>query len=127
MARKQKPTRTKCAVRQLAYDSGVRRCPCCNVQLVWKANIDNVQKNLATVDHIVPKSIGGTMHQDNLFVMCKKCNSNRGDQCFVSYLTKHNYSKFKAEEIYKKAHVATLQGIIYSQFTFNNPCKKQTY
>jgi 5-methylcytosine-specific restriction endonuclease McrA len=55
-----------------AFDAGVRRCPICNVQLVWKSNTDSVQSNLATVDHIVPKSVGGSDTLGNMFVMCRK-------------------------------------------------------
>lgn len=127
MAKSKRPNRFKHNARNMAYENGVRRCPCCNVQLVWKAYPTKVQKNLATVDHIVPKSIGGADHQDNLLIMCRMCNSNRGDQCFVEYLVKHGVSKYKAEELYKKAHIVTLQRILVLQFTHNNPCRKQTY
>lgn len=99
-----------------AYQNGLRRCPCCDVQLVWKANIENVQKNLATVDHIVPHSIGGADTPDNMFVMCRKCNERRGDTCFVDFVTSHGVSKTLAEDLYKKAHVVSLQTMIMVQF-----------
>ena len=31
-----------------------------------------------TVDHIVPKSQGGTDHEDNLQLLCGACNSTKG-------------------------------------------------
>lgn len=99
-----------------AYQNGVYRCPCCDVQLVWKANVENVQKNLATVDHIVPQSIGGADASDNMFVMCRKCNERRGNSCFVEFVTSHGISKTFAEELYKKAHVVSLQTMIRIQF-----------
>lgn len=101
-----------------AYENGLRRCPCCNVQLVWKSNATNVQKNLATVDHIVPRSIGGSNSVENMFVMCRNCNCIRGDICFVKFVTDRGYSKLEAEAIYKKAHIGTVRGII--QFMMNN-------
>lgn len=33
---------------------------------------------LATVEHIIPKSKGGTNHRSNLMMSCYKCNSTRG-------------------------------------------------
>lgn len=97
-----------------AYQSGVRRCPCCNVQLVWKSNIDKPQVNLATIDHIVPKSIGGANTVDNMFVMCRKCNCDRGNKCFVEFVTGRGVSKIEAEKLYKNAHLVSVRGILYN-------------
>lgn len=95
-----------------AYTNGLRRCPCCNVQLVWKANVGNIQKNLATVDHMVARSIGGPDTSDNMFVMCRQCNEDRGNQCFVTFVTNRGYSKMEAEVLYKKAHIASVRHLI---------------
>ena len=97
-----------------AYQSGVRRCPCCNVQLVWKSNTERPQVNLATIDHIVPKSIGGANTVDNLFVMCRKCNCDRGNKCFVEFVTGRGVSKLEAEKLYKNAHLVSVRGILYN-------------
>jgi hypothetical protein len=111
--------RFKTVALQAAYQDGLRRCPCCNVQLVWRANTENLQNNLATVDHIIPKSIGGADTSDNMFIMCRKCNTLRDTQCFVKFVSDRGVSKSLAEDVYKKAHVATLQSMIYVQFTQN--------
>lgn len=95
-----------------AYQNGLRRCPCCNVQLVWKANLDNIQKNLATVDHMVARSYGGPDTTDNMFVMCRQCNEDRGNQCFVEFVVSRGVSKTEAEELYKKAHIASVRHLI---------------
>lgn len=102
---------------KIAYEDGVRRCPCCDVQLVWKANPDNVQKNLATVDHIVPHSMGGADTAENMFVMCRKCNHTRATECFVKFVTERGVSKSLAEDLYRKAHTVSLQMMILNQFT----------
>ena len=107
-----------------AFDAGVRRCPICNVQMVWKSNPANVQKNLATVDHIVPRSIGGADIPANMFVMCRTCNKKRGADCFVEYVTKAGISISFAEELYKTAHITTLQTIIFNQFVNSFDDKK---
>lgn len=105
-------------VKQKAYDKGLRCCPCCNVQLVWKAaNVPDLQKNLATVDHILPKSFCGSNAFENLYIMCRKCNTDRGAQSFVKFVTKKGVAKDIAEDIYKKAHVMSLQHIIKHQFS----------
>jgi hypothetical protein len=96
----------------IAYQNGLRRCPCCNVQLVWKANPTNVQKNLATVDHMVAKSIGGPDTVNNMYVMCRKCNEDRGSQCFVRFVVSNGVSQSEAEELYKKAHIASVRHLI---------------
>jgi len=48
----------------------------------------------ATTDHIVPISKGGNNTQVNLVVCCVKCNSERGDSDFCTYLRNKN-DKFK--------------------------------
>lgn len=96
----------------VAYKNGLRRCPCCNVQLVWKSNINDVQKNLATVDHMVAKSFGGADNSDNMFVMCRRCNEARGNACFVTFVVEHGYSKLEAEELYRRAHLASVRHVL---------------
>lgn len=44
----------------------------------------------ATSDHIVPISDGGNNCQVNLMVCCKKCNNERGNLDFATYLRKKN-------------------------------------
>ena len=95
-----------------AFSNGLRRCPCCNIQLVWKANRDNLQKNLATVDHMIAKSLGGPNTSDNMFVMCRQCNEDRGNQCFVEFVVSRGVSKIEAEELYKNAHIASVRYLI---------------
>ncbi len=92
-----------------AYQNGLRRCPCCNVQLVWKATPQKVQKNMATVDHMVAKSYGGADTADNMFVMCRKCNEERGNSCFVTFVVERGFSKVEAERLYKQAHIASVR------------------
>ncbi len=95
-----------------AYQNGLRRCPCCNIQLLWKANLENIQKNLATVDHMVARSHGGPDTTDNMYVMCRQCNEDRGNKCFINFVVDRGVSKIEAEELYKKAHIASVRHII---------------
>lgn len=34
--------------------------------------------NIATIDHIIPRSEGGTAHIDNVVLACAPCNKRRG-------------------------------------------------
>jgi len=40
-----------------------------------------------TVDHVIPRSRGGTDHLDNLQLLCGACNSAKGDQTQEHLLT----------------------------------------
>lgn len=93
-AEPQRTTETKmkdmCRSRRIRVDAfvkGVRRCPCCKVQMTWQA----CDKQAATVEHIIPKSVGGTYDRVNILVSCAKCNNGRATKnwlVFVDELTK---------------------------------------
>lgn len=48
-------------------------CYYCNVFL---------SKQEATVDHVVPKSLGGLNHPSNYVISCKPCNDNKGNNIY---------------------------------------------
>jgi 5-methylcytosine-specific restriction endonuclease McrA len=50
------------------------RCAYCLV------DFNTLPQRLQTVDHITPRSAGGTNALDNLLSACHGCNSKRGDQ-----------------------------------------------
>ncbi len=39
-----------------------------------------VQTRDLTIDHILPKKVGGGMHWDNLVACCRRCNARKGDK-----------------------------------------------
>lgn len=46
---------------------------------------EEITKKNATVDHITPKSKGGTNNIDNLALCCKSCNSSKGEKTVDDY------------------------------------------
>jgi len=57
--------------RHVLYGEQEGRCAGCRTHFGFR--------NL-TVDHVVPKSRGGTDHRDNLQLLCGHCNSVKGDR-----------------------------------------------
>jgi 5-methylcytosine-specific restriction endonuclease McrA len=51
-------------------------CPICQNTIKWHAGITTEQP---TLDHIIPKSMGGTYTMDNLRLVHWRCNNARGD------------------------------------------------
>ena len=37
------------------------------------------EQHSVTVEHIIPKSLGGTLEKGNVRAACRKCNTNRGN------------------------------------------------
>lgn len=58
-------------------------CPDCGKKMLLKNPRSNAYM---TVDHIVPKSVGGTNNIENLRATCKKCNQLRGSTPLPDYV-----------------------------------------
>lgn len=69
-------------VKQKFFALGHKRCHYCCIQLNYASGF----KNSATVEHIIPRSQGGTLAQANLLVICKTCNEKRQDKNFRDYV-----------------------------------------
>jgi ssDNA-binding Zn-finger/Zn-ribbon topoisomerase 1 len=54
-----------------------------NPKCIYCGNLLTVEN--ATSDHIIPISEGGNNTQVNLIVVCKECNSERGNMEFIKY------------------------------------------
>lgn len=62
---------------------GARLVPCCFCECA-------LSFKLATVEHIVPVSRGGTSDLHNLAISCSRCNTERGTQPFWTYWLRHH-------------------------------------
>lgn len=71
------------------YGLGQRRCHCCGVQLNWCG----IYPNTASIEHLVPKSQGGTYAFQNIIVVCITCNNVRKNKDYIKWVIHNNFPK----------------------------------
>lgn len=85
-------------IKEKFYSLGHSRCHYCCRQLNYSSGF----RNSATVEHIIPKSKGGTLALKNCLVVCAECNTKRADKDFIGFVTG---SKFPRQGWLKSKHV----------------------
>jgi len=72
---------TKIAGQKRKLFNGRQKAPCfyCGRLLIFKK---------ATMDHVVPRSFGGSNRLENLLIACKKCNGARQNMSFDKWMDK---------------------------------------
>lgn len=75
-----------------------------------------------SIDHFIPKSLGGGYDIKNLVPLCKKCNKERGNKKidpneFYSYAPKHVIKDCLTYERIWKCNNKSLNGYIHTNFT----------
>lgn len=65
--------------RQRAVLRDQRRCRYCGVQ-TWSPGAGGFPPDMLTIDHVRPRSKGGTNELSNLVVACRACNHQKGDR-----------------------------------------------
>lgn len=74
--------------RQILWVAQDGKCHYCDRETVLpKQGMTNTGKSLATLDHIITQSDGGTDHLTNMVVACSACNSNRGNMPYEQFYT----------------------------------------
>lgn len=53
----------------------------------WYCGCKVSTPNNLTIDHIFPRSKGGSNDIDNIFLVCKNCNSSKGDKDLIEWFT----------------------------------------
>lgn len=64
--------------RRILWNFSDHICPLCGCLMTLKGNRNAA--NFATLDHIIPKSEGGTNNIENLRLVCRICNNKRGSE-----------------------------------------------
>ena len=64
------------AAKRSARAAGLEHCPICHVRLTWDAGL---LPSSPEADHIVPHSLGGTDAQENIRIICRRCNQRKGN------------------------------------------------
>lgn len=59
---------------EIAFSRDGGRCHYCNVG------------GAMTIDHVVPRSMGGGNSADNIVLACKSCNSSKGPKTYQEFL-----------------------------------------
>lgn len=63
------------------------KCYYCNIKLFYPRNRGNglhkKRQDLATVDHIIPKCLGGNGEEENLVYACSQCNQEKGSEQWI--------------------------------------------
>ena len=62
------------------------RCCYCGVTMTYKHETPDFVQTMMTIEHVVPKSHGGTDDDDNLVAACQSCNSARGITCPYTFV-----------------------------------------
>lgn len=84
----------------VARDGG--QCFYCDKDLVMPVGAGHQNHNAATLDHIIPRSKGGSNRLTNLVLACQSCNDLRADMPVAEFVrlivecTKKDRSAFRA-------------------------------
>ena len=65
-------------LRSALFDAD-RMCPACGREMTMRGHGGKLPSNFATLDHIIPRSMGGGDHAENFELMCLRCNHKKDD------------------------------------------------
>jgi len=83
--------------RTIVYRKHNYICTSCNVKCLHPNKFNYNQSNAATLDHIIPKSKGGSHTYDNVTLLCRSCNIIKGDKILKQF--KKNQSQLELQFI----------------------------
>jgi 5-methylcytosine-specific restriction endonuclease McrA len=81
--------------RTIVYRKHKYICTSCGVKCIHPNKDNYNQSNAATLDHIIPKSKGGSHTYDNVTLLCRSCNTMKSDKILTNY--KRNISQMEIE------------------------------
>lgn len=81
--------------RTIVYRKHNYICTSCNVKCLHPTKDNYNQSNAATLDHIIPKSKGGSHTYDNVTLLCRSCNTMKSYKILTDY--KRNTTQLEIE------------------------------
>jgi 5-methylcytosine-specific restriction endonuclease McrA len=81
---------------RLAEAQNWRCCWCGRYVSIFRS-----RRNSATIEHVLPKSQGGTDDWENLAMSCAHCNSNRGSKDAETFVPPERNKKRRKKRFYK--------------------------
>lgn len=76
--------------RTIVYRKHNYICTSCGVKCVHPHKDNYNQSNAGTLDHIIPKSKGGSHTYDNVTLLCRSCNVIKSDKILTDYKRNNN-------------------------------------
>lgn len=83
--------------RTIVYRKHNYICTSCGVKCLHPNKDNYNQSNAATLDHIIPKSKGGSHTYDNVTLLCRSCNTIKSDKIVTQF--KRNQSQLELQFI----------------------------
>lgn len=83
--------------RTIVYRKHNYICTSCGVKCLHPNKENYNQSNAATLDHIIPKSKGGSHTYDNVTLLCRSCNTIKSDKIVAQF--KRNQSQLELQFI----------------------------
>ena len=112
----QRGTLLGCEIREYLLEKWGRKCIYCNA------------KNIPLqIDHIVPRSLGGSNRVDNLTLACKSCNQKKGNLPLEVFAPKQAEYILKKPSLRDAAAVNITRHVLWEKLTnFSFPCESST-
>lgn len=87
--------RQKREIRKKVWEKCDKKCFYCRVEMVFKGRQNG---KFMTMEHLIPKSQGGTLAEDNVVAACKACNEARGTMKIKDFVEFMEAKRMKEKE-----------------------------
>lgn len=80
------------AIKLTLFEIQEGKCFYCFTEVVMESGLDSS----ATLDHLIPKSVGGANTRDNLVLACNRCNQAKKSRSVQEYDLEVEYKRVKS-------------------------------
>lgn len=82
-------------IRKKVWEKSDKKCFYCRVEMVFKGRRNG---KFMTMDHLIPKSLGGKLTEDNIVAACLACNKARGNKSVYEFVKEQEKKRTKEQE-----------------------------